>query len=85
MVGDGELDPRSGFLRDMAAQSARAREFDRRMRWLWLRRDLEGDPVLPVLPEPVTAAVEPGPEVIDLRAAPEVSASEGPAVPHQRH
>jgi hypothetical protein len=32
---DGE-----GFLRDMAAQSARAHTFDRRMRWFWLRRSL---------------------------------------------
>jgi hypothetical protein len=29
-----------GFLRDMAAQSARAHTFDRRMRWFWLRRSL---------------------------------------------
>jgi hypothetical protein len=33
--GDGR-----GFLRDMAAQSARAHTFDRRMRWFWLRRSL---------------------------------------------
>jgi hypothetical protein len=46
-----------GFLRDMAAQSARAHSFDRRMRWFWLRRSLRD--------------TAPAPEdVVDLRGRP---------------
>lgn len=56
-----------GFLRDMAAQSARAHTFDRRMRWFWLRRSLRDR--------------TPGPEdVVDLRGHP-APLAEPPAAP----
>ncbi len=43
---DGPDDGR-GFLRDMAAQSARAHEFDRRLRWSRLSKQLrENDEVV---------------------------------------
>jgi hypothetical protein len=74
--GDGR-----GFLRDMAAQSARAHTFDRRMRWFWLRRSLRD-----------TTAPE---DVVDLRghltpptgppAVPPLVPGEAPGqVPRQR-
>jgi hypothetical protein len=57
-----------GFLRDMAAQSARAQTFDRRMRWFWLRRSLRD--------------VAPAPEdVLDLRGHLAPLTGEPPAVP----
>jgi hypothetical protein len=57
IVAQGSADESAdgrGFLRDMAAQSARAHTFDRRMRWFRLRRSLRD--------------ISPAPEdVVDLR------------------
>jgi hypothetical protein len=65
---DGRASPGDGFLRDMAAQSARAHVFDRRMRWFWLRRSLRGtrpatEVVLDLRADPVAGVGEPVPIV----------------------
>jgi proline-rich tail region repeat protein len=77
MVGqdDGPATGGRDFLRAMADQSARHHDFNRRMRWFWLRRRLvDGSG-----PEAPAAPAEPDHDLtIDLR--PTVV----PAVPHQR-
>lgn len=51
-----------GFLRDMTSQSARAHEFDRRLRWSRLSRQLRADDDV----DGHVAETEPE-EVVDLR------------------
>lgn len=71
-------DHSGGWLRDMSAQSARAQEFGRRLRWLRLRRQLAG-PAQRRRPA----------DVIELRDAQAAEAQTArtiaePAAPHQR-
>ena len=82
-----------GFLRDMTSQSARAHEFDRRLQWSRLSRQLRADDdvaghAAETEPEPEP---EPEPEkVVDLRDDPEPAAPDGattnaaPEVPRPR-
>jgi hypothetical protein len=83
---DGRSFPEDGFLRDMAAQSARAHTFDRRMRWFWLRRSLRDtspapdgiEDVVDLREDPVALTGEPAP------AAPVAPAAPSPRLPRQR-
>jgi hypothetical protein len=89
--GDGKA-PGDGFFRDMGAQSARAHDFESRLRWTRLSKRLRADAddvdahAAGAAPEPDVpgAAQEPGPDVIDLRDDGVATTSEGPAVPRQR-
>jgi hypothetical protein len=77
---DGE-----GFLRDMAAQSARAHTFDRRMRWFWLRRSLRD--TTPAPDDVVDLRGRVAPLTGEPAAAPAAPAGPGAAtgqVPRQR-
>jgi hypothetical protein len=66
-----------GFLRDMAAQSARAHTFDRRMRWFWLRRSLRD--TTPTPEDVVDLRGQPAPLTGEPSEAP--AASAGPVAP----
>ena len=67
-----------GFLRDMDAQTRRARAFDRRLQWARLRRQIPPSDA-GVLPEPdLVVLPDAGQSTIDLTASAEQ------AVPHQR-
>ena len=57
----------------MRDQAERGRDFQRRVRWMWLRRDLVIAPDGTMLLSPEGAAVA---EVIDLRDEPSLSSSE---------
>ena len=87
---DGEGEGSDGFLRDMAAQSARAHDFDRRIRWSRLSRALRvpyvADPAADAAAETGvdTGVVLPEGPVVDLRAVEPATATEAPAVPRQR-
>lgn len=75
---DGQVPSGQGFLRAMAAQSQRARAFDRRMRWSWMRWQLTDHDQQPG-PD---ARTTPDPHVIVLPEA--VTPTEAQPVPLQR-
>ncbi len=52
------------FLRQMNDQSRRAADFDRRMRWTWMRKELT---------EVITAEPAPDDDVVDLRPTEELA------------
>ncbi len=91
---DGGGDGSDGFLRDMAAQSARAHDFDRRIRWSRLSRALRVPYVADPAADPAagtdaetgveTGVVLPEGPVVDLRAVEPATATEAPVVPRQR-
>jgi hypothetical protein len=58
-----------GFLRAMSAQNERARAFDRRMRWFWMRWQLT-DPEQG-RPQPATRVGVPGPEAAPVVELPQ--------------
>jgi hypothetical protein len=87
--------PGDGFFRDMGAQSARAHDFESRLRWTRLSKRLRAD-ADDVDAHAAGAALAPGadaapggaqaaePDVIDLREDGAATSSEGPGVPRQR-
>jgi hypothetical protein len=86
-----EQDEGRGFLRDMAAQSARAHEFDRRLRWSRLSKRLRDDDVVGHVKGTASKeAKAASDDVVDLRDDPEPVAAEpatssgAPAVPRPR-
>jgi hypothetical protein len=89
--GDGQDDGR-GFLRDMADQSARAHEFDRRLRWSRLSKRLRGDDDVAAHAAEAASddAEAESDDVVDLRDDPEPVAPEpattsaAPEVPRPR-
>ncbi|MEO7981069.1 MAG: hypothetical protein ABI807_09290 [Sporichthyaceae bacterium] len=90
-AGDGP-DHGRGFLRDMAAQSARAHEFDRRLRWSRLSKRLRGDDevVAHVSADPDDPGETGPPDVVGTVDAPAVDRSDparssaAPEVPDHR-
>jgi hypothetical protein len=87
---DGQ-DDGGRFLGDMAAQSARAHEFDRRLRWSRLGQRLRADDVAGHEAEAAPDEAEAAPDdVVDVRGDPEpvrlapATTSAAPQVPRPR-
>jgi hypothetical protein len=91
---DGHRPNGQGFLRAMSAQNERARAFDRRMRWFWMRWQLT-DPeqarheaaIRPEVPGPpmVLPVLPPEVPVAEVIVLPDVvTSSEARQVPVQR-
>jgi hypothetical protein len=73
----------------MGAQSARAHEFESRLRWTRMSKRLRADDdteghVAPVPDDAPGAGQAPEPDVIDLREDAVATTNEAPAVPRQR-